>query len=55
MAPIAQLDRALPSEGRGHKFESCWVHHFNITTSGGWAGARLAYASLLCHKIVKMI
>ena len=22
-APVAQLDRALPSEGRGHKFESC--------------------------------
>ncbi len=26
-APIAQLDRALPSEGRGHRFESCWVRH----------------------------
>jgi hypothetical protein len=25
-APVAQLDRALPSEGRGHKFESCRVH-----------------------------
>ena len=24
-APIAQLDRALPSEGRGRTFESCWV------------------------------
>ena len=24
-APVAQLDRALPSEGRGHKFESCRV------------------------------
>jgi hypothetical protein len=22
-APVAQLDRALPSEGRGHTFESC--------------------------------
>src|SRR6266481_9805578 len=22
-APVAQLDRALPSEGRGHRFESC--------------------------------
>jgi hypothetical protein len=22
-APVAQLDRALPSEGKGHKFESC--------------------------------
>ncbi len=24
-APVAQLDRALPSEGRGHRFESCRV------------------------------
>ena len=24
-APVAQLDRALPSEGRGHKFDSCRV------------------------------
>ena len=22
-APVAQLDRVLPSEGRGHTFESC--------------------------------
>jgi hypothetical protein len=27
-APIAQLDRALPSEGRGRGFEFLWVHHF---------------------------
>ena len=25
-APVAQLDRVLPSEGRGHRFESCRVH-----------------------------
>ena len=25
-APVAQLDRALPSEGRGHRFKSCRVH-----------------------------
>ena len=31
-APIAQLDRALPSEGRGRRFESCWVHHFPFLT-----------------------
>ena len=29
IAPVAQLDRALPSEGRGHRFESCRVHHFS--------------------------
>lgn len=28
-APVAQLDRALPSEGRGHRFESCRVRHFH--------------------------
>lgn len=27
-APVAQLDRALPSEGRGHRFESCRVRQF---------------------------
>ena len=26
-APVAQLDRALPSEGKGHTFESCRVRH----------------------------
>ena len=30
-APVAQLDRALPSEGRGHTFESCRVHQFPIS------------------------
>ncbi len=25
---LAQLVRALPSHGRGHKFESCIAHHF---------------------------
>ena len=28
LAPVAQLDRALPSEGRGHRFKSCRVRHF---------------------------
>jgi hypothetical protein len=28
IAPVAQLDRALPSEGRGHRFESCRVRHY---------------------------
>ena len=30
-APVAQLDRVLPSEGRGHRFESCRVRHYNQT------------------------
>src|ERR1700722_1084494 len=37
-APVAQLDRALPSEGKGHTFESCRVRHFVA------AKASLAYA-----------
>ena len=28
VAPVAQLDRALPSEGKGHTFESCRVRQF---------------------------
>ena len=30
-APVAQLDRALPSEGRGHKFESCRARQISMT------------------------
>ena len=30
-APVAQLDRALPSEGKGHTFESCRARHFAIS------------------------
>src|SRR5690606_36751644 len=26
-APVAQLDRVLPSEGRGHRLESCRARH----------------------------
>jgi hypothetical protein len=29
--PVAQLDRALPSEGKGHTFESCRVRHKGIS------------------------
>lgn len=29
IAPIAQLDRAFDYESKGHRFESCWVHHKN--------------------------
>ena len=29
-APVAQLDRVLPSEGRGHRFESYRARHFTI-------------------------
>jgi hypothetical protein len=32
IAPVAQLDRALPSEGRGQRFESSRVRHFLQTS-----------------------
>ena len=31
LAPIAQLDRAFDYESKGHRFESCWVHHRLLT------------------------
>ncbi len=39
LAPVAQLDRALPSEGRGHRFKSYRVRHFieNIRSTAGRA------------------
>ena len=33
-APVAQLDRALPSEGRGHRFESCRARHSSTELCG---------------------
>lgn len=32
-APIAQLDRVLPSEGKGRTFESCWVRQNSLLLS----------------------
>src|SRR5690606_20647451 len=32
-APIAQLDRALPSGGKGQRFESSWARHFPHSVS----------------------
>src|SRR6056297_2693769 len=32
-APVAQLDRALPSEGRGRRFESCRARQFSCFIS----------------------
>ncbi len=43
LAPIAQLDRVLPSEGRGRTFESCWVRHslsFTVSKHGRQLRAR---------------
>ncbi len=32
IAPVAQLDRVLPSEGRGRGFESRLVHHIDVSS-----------------------
>ncbi len=37
IAPVAQLDRVLPSEGRGHRFESCRARHFSLFYSDSYA------------------
>ncbi len=34
-APVAQLDRALPSEGRGRRFDSCRAHHTRVAPITG--------------------
>lgn len=32
-APIAQMDRVLVSEAKGHRFDSCWARHFPFCCS----------------------
>jgi hypothetical protein len=53
-APVAQLDRALPSEGKGHTFESCRVRHVpevelwaDVSRLGGIATVMLALPTLI--------
>ena len=40
-APVAQLDRALPSEGKGREFESRRVHHDDVRCSAANRGLHL--------------
>ena len=41
IAPVAQLDRVLPSEGRGHRFESCRARQpFQLLTIYAFAPVR---------------
>ena len=47
LAPIAQLDRALPSEGRGQRFESSWVRHFSLHIRPGVPGSRLSQLQIM--------
>src|ERR1700742_1819522 len=44
-APVAQLDRALPSEGKGHTFESCRVRQHGAA----WPAGLLAAVVLIQH------
>jgi hypothetical protein len=44
-APVAQLDRALPSEGKGHTFESCRVRHSTISLPVSTQGQQRAAGS----------
>lgn len=44
LAPVAQLDRALPSGGRGREFESSRARHFFRT----WSPSRAALEFALC-------
>ena len=49
-ALVAQLDRALPSEGRGHRFESCRVHHFSYIIQ-----YIKKYLLLRCSKVLTLL
>src|SRR5947209_394112 len=52
--PVAQLDRALPSEGKGRTFESCRVRQQLQQLAGcepvGWLEALLGVASLTASR-----
>src|SRR5665811_2180712 len=48
-APVAQLDRALPSEGKGHTFESCRVRHFRAKLRT--FGPALWSPAITCSKV----
>ena len=40
-APVAQLDRVLPSEGRGRRFKSCRARQ-NISKTATYGSCRVA-------------
>jgi hypothetical protein len=43
-APVAQLDRVPPSEGGGHRFDSCRARHLHLMSSAGHQIASSSYA-----------
>jgi hypothetical protein len=54
-APVAQLDRALPSEGKGHTFESCRVRHLALICERGSAPGRLATTALSSTSLLPLM
>ena len=52
LAPIAQLDRAFDYESKGHRFESCWVHH-NLSENHGFQTFLLSILDIKPSKKVK--
>ncbi len=46
-APVAQLDRAPPSEGGGHTFESCRARHLLIAKVGIEGSNPFAHSNFL--------
>jgi hypothetical protein len=60
-APVAQLDRALPSEGRGHRFESCrarqllvrWKTILSNRNDESWVVGRRENVSIELRNILK--
>ncbi len=49
--PLAQMDRALPSGGRGRRFDSCRVGHlsFNIKSLTDFKILNLSSANIKVH------
>src|SRR5436190_17880279 len=60
-APVAQLDRVLPSEGEGHRFESCRVRHpYRWQTKSPiilvlWALSLARFGCAICHQKLTLL
>ena len=54
-APIAQLDRAFDYESKGHRFESCWVHHEPPTSLALLAVVFYSFVFLCIVRFLKIL
>ena len=54
-APIAQLDRAFDYESKGHRFESCWVHHKPPTSYALLAVVFYSFVFLCIVRFLKIL